>query len=829
MSWKNLRVWKKLTIGFAVVMLMLGGALVIYDKAVKSTVDSFQGLLHQEVAIERNALEAHALMLQCRRDEKDFLLRLDEKYLGQLQQTCSSLIEKSQAIVATAESLGDEALAAKASSVGQLAEQYRRHFEGLVAAWKTRGLDHESGLQGEFRTIVHELESTLKKHDEPTLQVALLQVRRSEKDYLLRLDQKYVEKTHSALDTVQSLAEKGSLDADQLAGVREKLDAYRAGFDALVAEDLAIAEDTETLRNTVHQIEPLVEGMATTARENAGMRATHTATTAQAMSSTAFRFGCGALVFAVFVAFALTRSITGPIRKTVSFAESVADGQLDKRLELNRRDEIGILASKIDTMVDSLSNTLHEVEVAAEREKKAQQERLRSEQETSEQTRKALAEASQAQENLNNMPLPVMAVDCDFNITFLNKTCANVANVDSEEAIGKKCYELFGNPHCQTAECRVARAMAEDSIFEGETVIKPNGEVLSVQYTGSPIKDADGNVVGGLETVVDMTAVKQAQASAEKVARFQEKETAKLSSLLERFANGDLTIRYNVAESDQETAGVQKAFSTIARALNASVENLAAMVRQISESADQFNEGSRVVAESSQTLAQGAQSQSAGVEEMSASIEELTRNIQAVKENAADADRSARTTNELAEKGSNAVKKSIDSMELIRASSTQIAEIIQVISEIASQTNLLALNAAIEAARAGEHGMGFAVVADEVRKLAERSNKAAGEISNLIRESTQRVQEGAQLSEETGTALKEILSGVEATASKIGDIAAATVQQAANAAEVTSAIQGVAEATESAAAGAEQMASSSEELGAQAGTLRDLLSQFSAS
>ena len=73
-----------------------------------------------------------------------------------------------------------------------------------------------------------------------------------------------------------------------------------------------------------------------------------------------------------------------------------------------------------------------------------------------------------------------------------------------------------------------------------------------------------------------------------------------------------------------------------------------------------------------------------------------------------------------------AVQKSIEGMELIKTSSTQIGEIIQVISEIASQTNLLALNAAIEAARAGEHGMGFAVVADEVRKLADGATRLRG-------------------------------------------------------------------------------------------------------
>ncbi len=260
--------------------------------------------------------------------------------------------------------------------------------------------------------------------------------------------------------------------------------------------------------------------------------------------------------------------------------------------------------------------------------------------------------------------------------------------------------------------------------------------------------------------------------------------------------------------------------------VNLVVVSIREALLQITESASQFAEGSRVIAESSQTLAQGAQSQSSSVEQMTASIEELARSVDAVKENATDANKVATEANRLAEDGGKAVLRSGESMEQIRNSSTKIAEIIQVISEIASQTNLLALNAAIEAARAGEHGMGFAVVADEVRKLAERSNQAAREISTLIKESTSRVEEGAQLSDQTGSSLQQIIQAAEATAAKIAEIATATVQQAGNAREVSTAIQTVARVTEQSAAGSEEMASSSEELGAQASALRELVSQF---
>ncbi len=74
--------------------------------------------------------------------------------------------------------------------------------------------------------------------------------------------------------------------------------------------------------------------------------------------------------------------------------------------------------------------------------------------------------------------------------------------------------------------------------------------------------------------------------------------------------------------------------------------------------------------------------------------------------------------------------------------SSELAETLEVVSEIAVQTNLLAFNAAIEAARAGEHGIGFSIVADEVRKLAERNSEAARGIGRHIEQVTGRISAG---------------------------------------------------------------------------------------
>ena len=264
----------------------------------------------------------------------------------------------------------------------------------------------------------------------------------------------------------------------------------------------------------------------------------------------------------------------------------------------------------------------------------------------------------------------------------------------------------------------------------------------------------------------------------------------------------------------------------LASGINLLLQKMAAILSNVAESAGRFAEDANVAARSSQNLTLAAQEQSGNVEQMRTSIEELAQGVEAIRGSAAEADSLADQTNQLAEEGGQIVQKSIEGMELIQATSDHVAEIAQVISEIADQTNMLALNAAIEAARAGEHGMGFAIVADEVRKLSERSNQAAAQISGLTKESGQRINEEMQLSKQTGEALGRIIEGVHATSQRISEIAAATVQQAGNATQVSQSIDQVTKTTEQTATQSEQMAASSQQLGTEAETLTKLATRF---
>ncbi|MBT8338744.1 MAG: methyl-accepting chemotaxis protein [Desulfatitalea sp.] len=269
-------------------------------------------------------------------------------------------------------------------------------------------------------------------------------------------------------------------------------------------------------------------------------------------------------------------------------------------------------------------------------------------------------------------------------------------------------------------------------------------------------------------------------------------------------ASGDLMATIDVNQKDE--------VGQLARTLKDMTQKLSGIVAQVRTAAGNVASGSQQLSASSEQMSQGATEQAASAEEASSSMEQMAANIKQNADNAQQTEKIAIKSAEDAQQGGEAVSRTVVAMK-------DIAQKISIIEEIARQTDLLALNAAIEAARAGEHGKGFAVVASEVRKLAERSQQAAGEISDLSKSSV-------EVAERAGEMLQKIVPDIQRTAELVQEINAASNEQNTGADQVNRAIQQLDQVIQQNASASEEMASTAEELSSQADVLQNTIAFF---
>lgn len=269
-------------------------------------------------------------------------------------------------------------------------------------------------------------------------------------------------------------------------------------------------------------------------------------------------------------------------------------------------------------------------------------------------------------------------------------------------------------------------------------------------------------------------------------------------------AEGKLSIDIGKAGSDE--------IGQLLSAMGDLVSKFTSVIKEVKQLAGNVAWGSKELSGSAQSLSQGATEQAASVEEVSASMEEMVANIQQNAENAGVTDKMATEAAVYTQESSLVVAGAEEVM-------TEISNEISIIGEIARQTNLLALNAAIEAARAGEYGKGFAVVATEIRKLAERSQKAAGEISGLSEKTR-------ETSSRAGSMLKELVPNIKKTADLVQEITSSSLEQSSGAEQINKALLQLDSITQQNAASSEELASTAEDLSGQAARLNVLMEMF---
>ena len=191
---KNLKFSTKLIWSFGIIITLLAGGMGIYQYAIMSTTTEFEELLQSEIAINNHAGRVEVLLLQSRRNEKDFLLHKDKKYIEMHKNTIAALIQEAQSIVRLVEQSEDAETGHTALKIIEHAKEYSNTFEDFGAAWERRGLDHESGLQGTFRATIHNVMENVAEHGVEDLYIALLQIRRYEKDYVRTKTETYKQK-----------------------------------------------------------------------------------------------------------------------------------------------------------------------------------------------------------------------------------------------------------------------------------------------------------------------------------------------------------------------------------------------------------------------------------------------------------------------------------------------------------------------------------------------------------------------------------------------------------------------------------------------------------
>ncbi|MEO5333763.1 MAG: methyl-accepting chemotaxis protein [Magnetococcus sp. YQC-5] len=337
-----------------------------FNDTMDKTIDDFKSVIYSN-QIQSASIEALLDVADGREAENNFLVKHDMKYSKEVASQVEQVVDELNKITKLEKDHNKKPNPQIEQAMNYI-RQYHTLFTEVVNGWGKKGLDENSGFQGGLRKAAHDLEKFLNQSDMEFLQTRYLQLRRHEKDYLLRLNKdKYLPLVNTTLDEIHTIIGRSSQSDEVKKNLGTLLKQYQTNFVQLVEMDQEIAKKLEDLQNLAHQMESVL----TSVRDENIKQAAEAEKTALSLVSQSLRvilmtsvaiFVVVLLVCVVLVR-GILRQIGGEPSQIRAIAEEVAQGNLEVQFDVGKK--TGILAA-IEGMVEKIREVVEQMNMAAD-------------------------------------------------------------------------------------------------------------------------------------------------------------------------------------------------------------------------------------------------------------------------------------------------------------------------------------------------------------------------------------------------------------------------------------------------------------------------------
>jgi methyl-accepting chemotaxis protein len=336
------RAWLRLGLRAQIAALGVGGVALIgaiylvglrFEAAAQRSADD-------SAALETLMANAAEGFLEARQLATEFLQKRDEKTIARHDQLMTRLAETLERVHELVEPLpGDDPLK-RAEALRSGINMYKTRFHNVVAAQRVLGLNENDGLQGKLRQAVHVVEKRLADFDQPRLSVLMLMMRRHEKDFMLRGDEKYGDELRKRVQEFAPALAATDLPQATKAEIKGLIDTYQSSFMAFMVGQSTLNDEAEDLVAIYGRIRPVLAQVRAAAEERYGEAQGASAALRQNMlwliGLTTLGIGALAVYFG--------RRISQPMAMMAGAMHRLADGDLDVKLpRIVRNDEIGTM------------------------------------------------------------------------------------------------------------------------------------------------------------------------------------------------------------------------------------------------------------------------------------------------------------------------------------------------------------------------------------------------------------------------------------------------------------------------------------------------------